>query len=112
MKRITFVAVVALFSAVASTGCLGQTGSGEGTDESDQTSDRAYDLTPGDEEANAKYVAAPSHALELKTHSTDDSQGPHPEPWLDQAGPHPEPWTGKIAEPDPTAGNSGTPPKP
>jgi hypothetical protein len=109
MKRITFVAIFALFAAVTSTGCFAQAGSGDGGEE-EQVSGRARVYAPGDDDRNPELIAAPAHALELKSHSTDDGQGPHPEPWLDRQGPHPEPWTGRIAEPDPNAG--GTPSKP
>jgi hypothetical protein len=101
MKRITIVAVLALFSAVASTGCLGQssTSTDEETAESEQSSGRA--LT--DEEQSASFIRGPSQTLELNLHPNGEAQGPHPEPWLWQWGPHPEPWNGNIGEPDPNA---------
>jgi hypothetical protein len=111
MKRITIVAVLALFSAVASTGCLGQTSSGESTDESNLVSQSATQA-PNEEQRTAQYNGGPAITLELKTHPNDEGQGPHPEPWLDQEGPHPEPWSGRkliILDPHPNNG-SGTKP--
>jgi hypothetical protein len=108
MKRITIIAALAFFSAVA-TGCLGQTSSTPaGTDESTLVSDRAHQVANG-EDPTAQTPASPAQALELKTHPNDDGQGPHPEPWLYQEGPHPEPWQGKkiMVEPDPNTGGSG-----
>lgn len=100
MKRITIVAVLALLSAVGSTGCLGETSSSrEETAETEQSSGRA--LT--DEEQSAAFIRGPSQTLELNLHPNGERQGPHPEPWLWQSGPHPEPWNGKIGEADPNA---------
>jgi hypothetical protein len=111
MKRITIVSVLALFSAVAATGCLGQTSGAAGTDESTLVSQRTHEVVNPDPRS-ADYNGAPAQALELKTHSTDDGQGPSPEPWMRQEGPSPEPWQGKklMTEPDPNPSSSGTKP--
>ena len=100
MKRTTIVAVLALFSAVATTGCFTQSGGGESTDESEQSSRGSHDSTDGDER-NSALLGGPQHALDLDLHPSTDRQGPHPEPWLKVMGPHPEPWEGNLSESDP-----------
>lgn len=111
MKRISIVSVLALFSAVAAAGCFGQTGA-EGTDESTLVSQRTHEVVNPDPRS-ATRNGAPAQALELKTHSTDDGQGPSPEPWMRQEGPSPEPWQGKklmTTEPDPNPSSGGSKP--
>jgi hypothetical protein len=105
MKRITIIAALTFISAVG-TGCIGQTSTTEGSDESTIVTRRAHDVVNGTDDP-ASYAGGPARALELQSHSTDDGQGPHPEPWLDQQGPHPEPWQGKSisTEPDPDPNN-------
>ena len=105
MKRTTILGFLALFSALAAAGCTAQTGTHEETNEISLVSRGARDGVAND--PSAEYASEPAQALELKTHNIDDSQGPHPEPWLDRAGPHPEPWQGKAisTDPDPNAPN-------
>jgi len=114
MKRITIVAVFAIFS-VFGMGCLGPSTSSEETAESELASGR----TATDEEQRAAFIkGGPTQALELNVHPNGgEAQGPHPEPWLWQYGPHPEPWTGTIPQPDPQSepdpnSPDGTKPKP
>lgn len=113
MKRISIGhvgPVLAFLLAVASTGCLGQTGStADGTDQSTLASQSDTDPGTGDPQANA-FKGKPSQALELKVHPTDENGGPSPEPWANQQGPSPEPWNGHaiIIGTDPNS--SGTKP--
>ena len=110
MKRINITRVapvLALFASIvmasALTGCIGGTTSTEQTDESSIVASRARRVANVDE-ANAAFSGGPTQALELKTRTNDEGQGPHPEPWLDQEGPHPEPWQSKdlsYSPPDP-----------
>jgi hypothetical protein len=105
MNRITLVSVLALVTAFATTGCFGQSaGNEEETGESEQSSRRGV-RAGAEEEGNLYGYGQPNQQLELNLHPTDQGQGPHPEPWLQQAGPHPEPWTGKTAEPSGGGGN-------
>ena len=115
MKRITIVAVLALFSAVSTTGCLGAgLGGGEDTDESEQSS--GHSTTNAEDERRAAFIRGPQQTLELNLHPNTDSQGPHPEPWLKVLGPHPEPWdppkaseSGSGGSEDPNAPNGSKP---
>ena len=110
MKRINITRVAPVLAFLASivlasalTGCVGQATSTEGTDESSLVSNRAHAVADA-EERNAALNSGPARALELKTRTGDEGQGPHPEPWLDQEGPHPEPWQSKnlsYSPPDP-----------
>jgi len=113
MKRITIsrvAPVLAFLASLALTGCLGETSSTEGADESSIVTNRTHEVANADER-NAAFSGGPTQTLELKTRMDDEGQGPHPEPWLDQEGPHPEPWQSKnvttTPEPDPNA-NGGT----
>ncbi len=110
MKRITIVAILAIFSA-ASAGCIQQTSStAEETSENASVS-KPNDGTPADSQS-AEYRGAPAQSLELDIHPANEGQGPHPEPWLDQQGPHPEPWTGRaiIIATDPKGSGTATKP--
>jgi hypothetical protein len=110
MKRINITRVAPVLAFLASalmasalTGCAGETTSTEQSDESSIVSDRAHNVANA-EEATAAFSGGPTQALELKTRTDDEGQGPHPEPWLDQEGPHPEPWQSKnlsYSPPDP-----------
>jgi len=109
MKRITIAALITILSTVAGTGCIGQTSStGNGKDDSVTTA-QPNDVTEGDKQT-AEFKGGPSQALELDVHVTNEGEGPHPEPWLDQQGPHPEPWTGRamIIATDPDSDPNGT----
>ena len=106
MKRTSIIAVLGLFTAFASVGCIGQSTSEVGTDESRLVSDRAHNVASSDD-PSAVYDQGPARALELKMAPSQNGQGPHPEPWLEQEGPHPEPWQSKniSAAPDPNGGS-------
>jgi hypothetical protein len=118
MKRINITrvapALVFLASVVmtgALTGCLGETTTTPGTEESNIVSNRTHDVANGDDSA-AAYNEAPTRTLELKTGPSDANQNPHPEPWLDQEGPHPEPWQSKnisSTPPDPNGNGNKKP---
>lgn len=106
MKRISIVAVLAIFSAFASAGCFGQTGStGDGTGESTLVSQSDTDPANG-EPQTGPYKGKTAQTLELKVHPTDENGGPSPEPWEAQQGPSPEPWNGHaiIIATDPNPG--------
>jgi hypothetical protein len=109
MKRISIghlASVFALFLAVASVGCIGQTiSTGDGTDESTLTSQSDTDPNNGESSAGA-FKGKSAQALELKVHPTDENGGPSPEPWEAQQGPSPEPWNGHaITIASPTGGS-------
>ena len=102
MKRISIghvascARVFALFLAVASVGCIGQTSStGDGTNESTLNSQSDTDPTSGDPQPGS-FKDRTAQALELKVHPTDENGGPSPEPWAAQQGPSPEPWNGRA----------------
>ena len=116
MKRITITRLAPVLAFLASSalmGCLGETSSTTGTDESTIVSNRARDVVNGDDR-NAEFNGGPTRALELKTRTDDEGQGPHPEPWLDREGPHPEPWQSKdiTTTPDPDPNGNGDTKKP
>ena len=109
MKRITIVSVFSLILAAASMGCSAQAGP-EG-DESDPNPGRSH-MVAIDSDGRAITTLPPSQTLELNLHLNDDSQGPHPEPWLDRFGPHPEPWQGKKLAKAPDPDSADEPQKP
>ena len=100
MKRITNVAVLAILSAVASTGCLGQPNEDERAPSSEPSSRRE---AATDEEQSADATDVPHQTLELKVNINGDSQGTPTAPWFWAGGPHPVPWKENPGTPDPNA---------
>ena len=114
MKRISIIAILSLFSAVASVGCLGQTtSSGDGTQESTLDSQPVNGDSANDPTENPDFKGKTAQQFELKVHPTDENGGPSPEPWETQQGPSPEPWNGHaitIATGTGTGTGTGTKP--
>ena len=111
MKRISIIAVLSFFSALASVGCIGQTTSdGSGTQESTLDSQSSNGDSANDPTENPDFKGKTAQEFELKVHPTSDNGGPSPEPWETQQGPSPEPWNGHAIVIATGSGASGTKP--